>query len=67
MPAAWTTLRVLTNAAGLIEVYADDERVYAAQNPLLADAEGAGLYNEGPGRALANRWDDFAVFASPRR
>lgn len=65
MPATWTTLRVLTNAAGLVEVYADNTRVYTAQNTLMSTATGAGLYNNSPGLALANRWDNFSVFATP--
>jgi hypothetical protein len=65
MPATWTTLRVLTNAAGLLEVYADNTRVYTTQNSLMSAATGAGLYNNGPGLALANRWDNFAIFATP--
>jgi hypothetical protein len=65
MPAAWATLRVVTNAAGLLEVYADDSRVYTAQNSLMSTATGAGLYNNGPGLALSNRWDNFSLFATP--
>lgn len=65
MPTTWTTLRVKTNAAGLLEVYANDTRVYATQNALMSTAGGAGLYNDGPGLALANRWDNFTVFATP--
>jgi hypothetical protein len=65
MPATWTTLRVVTNAAGLLEVYADNTRVYAAQNSLMSTATGAGLYNNGPGLALTNRWDNFSLFATP--
>jgi hypothetical protein len=64
-PATWTTLRARTNAAGLIEVYADNTRVYAAQNALMSTASSAGLYNDGPGLALANRWDNFTLFATP--
>lgn len=65
MPATWTTLRVKTNAAGLLEVYADNTRVYATQNALMSTAAGAGLYNNGPGLALTNRWDNFTIFATP--
>jgi hypothetical protein len=64
-PAGWTTLRVKTNAAGLLEVYADNTRVYVSQNSLMSTAAAAGLYNNGPGLALANRWDNFALFATP--
>jgi hypothetical protein len=64
VPEGWTTLRAVTNAAGLVEVYADNARLYTAQNFLMATATGAGLYNDGPGLALTNRWDDFAIFAT---
>lgn len=65
-PANWTTLRVKTNAAGLLEVYAENTKVYSAQNSLMSTATGAGLYNDGPGLALANRWDNFTLFATPQ-
>jgi hypothetical protein len=64
-PANWTTLRVKTNAAGLLEVYAEGTKVYSAQTSLMSTATGAGLYNNGPGLALANRWDNFTVLATP--
>ncbi len=64
VPVGWTTLRAVTNASGLVEVYADNARLYAAQNSLMATATGAGLYNNGPGLALANRWDNFTIFAA---
>lgn len=66
MPATWTTLRARTNAAGLLEVYADTTRLYAAQNALMSTATASGLYNDGPGLALANRWDNFTVSATPQ-
>jgi hypothetical protein len=65
MPATWTTLRAVTNAAGLLEVYADGTRVYTTQNSFMSTAAGAGLYNNGPGLALSNRWDNFTLFATP--
>lgn len=64
MPAGWPTLRVLTNAAGNIEIYADAVRVYQTQNTLMSTATGAGLYNNGPGLALFNRWDNFTIVAT---
>ena len=64
VPAGWTTLRAVTNASGLVEVYADNARLYTAQNSLMSTATGAGLYNNGPGLALANRWDNFTIFAT---
>lgn len=65
-PVNWTTLRVKTNVAGLLEVYAENALVYSTQDPLMSTATGAGLYNNGPGLALANRWDNFTIFATPQ-
>ena len=65
MPADWTTLRVITTTAGVVRVYADSTLLYTTKNSFLSTSAGAGLYNSGPGLGLANRWDDFAVFAVP--
>lgn len=65
MPITWTTLRVVTTAGGLVEVYADGSKIYTTQNPFMSSAIGAGLYNNGPGLALTNRWDNFTVFNLP--
>jgi hypothetical protein len=64
-PAQWTTLRVVTKASGLIEVYADDSKLYSAQNALMSSGAGAGLYNNAAGLGLTNRWDNFTVFSVP--
>jgi hypothetical protein len=65
MPASWTTLRAVTNASGLVAVYADGARLYETQSTFLSNATGAGLYNSGPGLGLTNRWDNFTVYATP--
>ena len=65
MPGNWTTLRVVTNAAGALHVYVDDNLFYSTNTPLLATATGAGLYNNAPGLGLVNRWDNFTVFNAP--
>ncbi|HEV3470546.1 MAG TPA: carboxypeptidase regulatory-like domain-containing protein [Pyrinomonadaceae bacterium] len=65
MPAEWTTLRVVTRAAGTISVFADDTPVYAAIWVGLSTADGAGLYNDAPGLGLTNRWDNFMVLHAP--
>ena len=31
---------------------------------LMAAASGAGVYNNGHAQGLANRWDDFTVYAA---
>ncbi|MCA1591332.1 MAG: carboxypeptidase regulatory-like domain-containing protein [Acidobacteria bacterium] len=62
MPRGWTTLQVVTNATGAINVFADGTLVYSTTNTLLASATGAGLYNDRPGLGLSNRWDNFTVY-----
>jgi hypothetical protein len=62
MPAGWTTLRAVTNAAGVVRVYADNTLLYSTMNDLLFDSDGVGLYNNGAGLGLTNRWDNFTVF-----
>ncbi len=65
IPSSWTTLRVVTINSGALNVYVDDALVYAANSPLLATANGAGLYSDSPGMGLVNRWDNFTVLNSP--
>ena len=66
MPSSWTTLRVVTLASGLIEIYADATLVHSATLSLLATETKAGLWNFGKGQGLSNRWDNFTVYnASP--
>jgi hypothetical protein len=61
MPERWTTLSVATFKDGRIEVYANTTLVYSTNSSVLANETGAGLWNWGPGQALANRWDNFTV------
>lgn len=61
----WVELSVVTTPAGAIRVYANSELVYSTTHGLFAEATGAGLYNDGPGLGLANRWDDFAAYELP--
>jgi hypothetical protein len=65
LPANWTTLRVVTTSTGALSVYAGNTLLYSTSNALLANSTGAGLYNNGPGLALTNRWDNFRVFTAP--
>lgn len=65
LPANWTTLDVTTKETGDVKVYADGVLVYSTNNPLLATATGAGLYNNASGLGLVNRWDNFTVFNAP--
>lgn len=64
LPSGRGTLRVVSKTDGTINVYAG-ALIYSSTNALLANASGAGLYNNGPGLALTNRWDNFTVFAAP--
>lgn len=66
MPASWTTLRVVTTAAGTISVFADAVPVYAAVEVELSTAAGAGLYNNASGLGLTNRWDNFTILPAPQ-
>jgi len=63
LPANWTTLRAVTQQSGSIQVFADSTLLYSTSNMTLATATNAGLYNNGPGLGLVNRWDNFRVFA----
>lgn len=65
MPASWTTLRVVTKNTGSINVYADGMLLYSTTSSVLASAAGAGLYNNAPGLALVNRWDNFTASEAP--
>jgi hypothetical protein len=48
-----------------VKVYVDSTLAYSANNPLMATATGAGLYNNSSGLGLVNRWDNFAVYNAP--
>jgi concanavalin A-like lectin/glucanase superfamily protein/carboxypeptidase family protein len=65
LPISWTTMRVVTTEAGLVLVYADDTLAYSTISSLLSNSDGMGLYNNGPGLSLTNRWDNFRVFTHP--
>jgi hypothetical protein len=52
----------VTTAAGVVRVYADDTLLYSTTINLLSTADGAGLYNNGAGLGLTNRWDNFTIF-----
>jgi len=65
IPDNWTTLIVITKRSGDLKVYVDSALVYSTNNPLLADATGAGLYSDSVGMGLVNRWDNFTVFPAP--
>ena len=65
LPVGWSALRVITRVAGAIEIYADGTLLYSGVNTLFANATGAGLYNNGAGLGLVNRWDNFTVYPAP--
>lgn len=62
LPLSWTTLRIVTRANGTLLVFADSTQLFSTSTPLLANATKAGLYNNGRGLALVNRWDNFTIF-----
>lgn len=64
IPTGWTTMRVFTTGAGVVRVYADDTLLYSTSSTLLSNSDGMGLYNNGPGLGLTNRWDNFSVFVA---
>jgi len=43
LPSIWTTLRVVTTAAGDVKVYADGSLVYATASSLMASGDWRGL------------------------
>jgi hypothetical protein len=61
MPLNWITLAAVTSPAGDIKIFGDDALVFSTTNSLFASATGAGLFNNGPGLGLTNRWDNFTV------
>jgi hypothetical protein len=65
MPADWTTLRAVTTTTGVVNVYAGSTLLYTTNNSFLSSSAGAGLYNNGPGLGLTNRWDNFTIFDAP--
>jgi hypothetical protein len=60
----WTALRVETRADGALNVFLDATPVFSATSAPLSGSKGAGLYNNAPGLALTNRWDDFTISAA---
>jgi hypothetical protein len=62
LPGNWTTMRVVTTISGVIRVYCDQGLVYSTTSSFLASSQGMGLYSNGPGLGLTNRWDNFRVF-----
>ncbi len=60
----WTALRAVTHADGKLNIFLDSTPVFQATSAPLSGSNGAGLYNNAPGLALTNRWDDFTIFAA---
>jgi len=67
IPAAWSTLKVVTLSSGALDVYIDNQQVYQTNQPALASAKGAGLFSDSVGKGLVNRWDNFTVFEAPQQ
>jgi hypothetical protein len=64
LPPGWTTMQVVTTGAGAVRVYAGGTLLYSTNSSLLAQSLGVGLYNNGSGLGLTNRWDNFRVFVA---
>jgi hypothetical protein len=65
VPGYWTQLEVISHNDGLIKVMTDQGFVYSINSSILANATGAGLFNNSPGLGLLNRWDNFTVYDAP--
>jgi hypothetical protein len=65
MPEGWYNLEVVTSAKGVVQVYADGALIYSTTNTVMSQNTGAGIYSDGPGMALTNRWDNFTVLTAP--
>lgn len=65
MPSVWTTLRVVTQVNGSIQVFADGTLVFSTNSTIMASADGAGIFNNSSGLGLVNRWDNFTVLSAP--
>lgn len=62
---AWAILRVRSYADGRINVIVNGGVAFSLTSDVLANATGAGLYNNGSGLSLTNRWDSFTVSSAP--
>jgi hypothetical protein len=65
MPDGWSNLGVVTSATGALQVYADGALVYSTTNMVMSQNTGAGIYSDGTGMALTNRWENFTVSPAP--
>ncbi|MDT4952890.1 MAG: inhibitor of cysteine peptidase [Acidobacteriota bacterium] len=65
MTEGWYNLEVVTSAKGVVQVYADGALIYSTTNTVMSQNTGAGIYSDGTGMALTNRWDNFTVLTAP--
>jgi hypothetical protein len=65
MPGYWTQLEVISHNDGHITVLTDQGFAFSINSSILTGATGAGLFNNGPGLGLLNRWDNFTVYDAP--
>src|SRR5438876_2119778 len=62
MPTAWTTLKVSTRPAdGGISIVANLFDIASLTNPTMKSNQGCGIFNNGAGLGLSNRWDNFTI------
>ena len=63
MPTTWTTLRVSTSPGdGAITILVGNSiQVASIINTTMKSNQGCGIFNNGPGLGLSNRWDRFTI------
>jgi len=62
MPTAWTTLKVSTSPTdGGINIVANSFDIASLTNPTMKSNQGCGIFNNGAGLGLSNRWDNFTI------
>src|SRR2546429_3384221 len=62
MPTAWTTLKVFTRPTdGGINIVANSFDIASLTNPTMKSNQGCGIFNNGAGLGLSNRWDNFTI------
>ncbi len=66
MPTAWTTLKISTRPAdGGINIVANSFDIASLANPTMKSNQGCGIFNNGAGLGLSNRWDNFTISGQP--
>jgi len=62
MPTAWTTLKVSTSPTDSgINIVANSFNIASLTNPTIKSNQGCGIFNNGAGLGLSNRWNNFTI------